>query len=72
MPDKYDGLQHYPFPLRPDQMAFFWLPVPLTREDAARLVAFLQSLVQAHEEPRCCSAVDPIVATERTEGPTRA
>ena len=50
MPDPRDSndgpLVHYPFPLRPDCMVFFYFPPDLTRADVARIVAFLETLAK--------------------------
>ncbi len=53
-----EGVVEYPFPLRPDCQVFLRLPQRLTRQEIARLVAFLEVLVlpestdAVREDPR--------------------
>ena len=40
-----EGVVEYPFPLRPDCWVYLRLPPHVTRQEIARLVAFLELLV---------------------------
>ena len=41
-----------PFPLRSDFLAQITVPIDMTKEEADRLCAFVQSLAQAKEQPK--------------------